>query len=85
MVACCRPELGAMAALQLWARERAGDFAFDIMCEVARDYDVPNPRIVDALPCDERDCCAHAKRSLVSNICSMLDGGPDRPALTPSA
>jgi hypothetical protein len=44
---------GAMVTLQAWARDSVGEFAFDIMCDVARDHDVSSPSIVDALPCDE--------------------------------
>ncbi len=47
------PEPDAMLALQAWAREIVCDFAFDIMCDVAREYDVPSLSVVDELPCQE--------------------------------
>jgi hypothetical protein len=42
-----------IARLQAWAREAASEFAFDIACDVARNYSVPRPPPVDDLPCDE--------------------------------
>jgi hypothetical protein len=47
------PGPAATVALQTWAREAVCDLAFDIMCDVARQYDVPRPSVVDELPCEE--------------------------------
>jgi hypothetical protein len=42
-----------IARLQAWACEAASEFAFDIACDVARNYSVPRSPPVDDLPCDE--------------------------------
>lgn len=44
---------GDMPVLLAWAREVADEHAFSVMCDVAHDYDVPSPRVVDRLPCEE--------------------------------
>ena len=43
----------AMVTLQAWARERTDEHALTLMCEVAIDYDVPSPSIVDSMACEE--------------------------------
>ena len=42
-----------MRALQTWAERVCEDFAFDIACDVARDYAGYDPREVDATTCSE--------------------------------
>ena len=42
-----------MQKLQRWAADTADEFAFDIACDVARDFDAPRPPAVDHLGCDE--------------------------------
>jgi hypothetical protein len=44
---------GAVVALQEWVRASVGDFAADIMADVARTYAVENAAIVDDLPFDD--------------------------------
>ena len=44
---------GAMPALQAWAREIVCEYASDIMGDVAREYAVASPWVVDRLPCEE--------------------------------
>jgi hypothetical protein len=44
---------GAMRDLQDWAAATADEFAFDVACEVAREYATPAPPSVDDLRCEE--------------------------------
>jgi hypothetical protein len=46
-------EPDGMAALQRWAADTANEFAFDIACDIARDFETLGPPAVDHLPCDE--------------------------------
>jgi hypothetical protein len=46
-------ESNVIAALQLWAVEASDQSAFDIACDVARDFRLPEPPAVDQLRCDE--------------------------------
>ncbi len=42
-----------MAWVMSWAGDAAEEYAFSVMCDVARSYRVDSPRFVDELPCEE--------------------------------